>query len=73
MLTNKEAAREARRIRVYRAWVEAEREQDSQDAPDSAALDAAVLRHCANLSLTDKAQLVEAAQRYAAAALTLAK
>ena len=68
MLTNKEAAREARRIRAYRAWVEAEREQDSQDALDSAADDAAALRHCAN-----EAQLVEAAQRYAAAALTLAK
>ncbi len=68
MLTNKEAAREARRIRAYRAWVEAEREQDSRDALDSAADDALALRHCAN-----QAQLVEASKRYAAAALTLAK
>ena len=68
MLTNKEAAREARRIRAYRAWVEAEREQDSRGALDSAADDALALRHRAN-----QAQLVEASKRYAAAALTLTK
>ena len=68
MLTNKEAAREARRIRAYRAWVEAEREQDSRGALDSAADDALALRHCAN-----QAQLDEASKRYAAAALTLTK